>query len=118
MPIPNLQSILLPFLIFASDEKQHFLQECLEHLSSHFNLTENERKELLPSGKQTIFANRVGWSRTHLKKAGLLEYPSRAFFRITHRGLNLLKTKPDKITVSLLKQYPEYLDFIGITNKI
>jgi restriction system protein len=116
MSIPNFQSILLPFLNFASDEKQHSLQECMEHLAHHFNLTENEQKELLPSGKQTIFANRVGWSRTHLKKAGLLEYPSRAIFRITNRGLDLLKTKPDKITIALLKQYPEYLEFVGLTD--
>ncbi|MEB3121729.1 MAG: restriction endonuclease [Snowella sp.] len=115
MPIPTFQSILLPFLDFASDEKQHSLKECIEYLTRYFNLTEDEQKRLLPSGKQTIFFNRVGWSRTHLKKAGLLEYPSRAFFQITPRGLELLKTKPEKITTSLLKQYPEYLDFVGIT---
>jgi restriction system protein len=90
MPIPAFQSILLPFLDFASDEKQHSLKECIEYLTRHFNLTEDEQKRLLPSGKQTIFFNRVGWSRTHLKKAGLLEYPSRAFFQITSRGLELL----------------------------
>jgi restriction system protein len=115
MPIPTFQSILLPFLDFASDKKQHSLKECIEYLTRYFNLTEDEQKRLLPSGKQTIFFNRVGWSRTHLKKAGLLEYPSRAFFQITPRGLELLKTKPEKITTSLLKQYPEYLDFVGIT---
>lgn len=115
MPIPTFQSILLPFLDFASDKKQHSLKECIEYLTRYFNLTEDEQKRLLPSGKQTIFFNRVGWSRTHLKKAGLLEYPSRAFFQITPRGLELLKTKPEKITISLLKQYPEYLDFVGIT---
>lgn len=115
MPIPTFQSILLPFLNFASDGKQHSLKECIEYLTRYFNLTEDEQKRLLPSGKQTIFFNRVGWSRTHLKKAGLLEYPSRAFFQITPRGLDLIKTKPEKITISLLKQYPEYLDFVGIT---
>ena len=115
MPIPTFQSILFPFLDFASDKKQHSLKECIEYLTHYFNLTEDEQKRLLPSGKQTIFFNRVGWSRTHLKKAGLLEYPSRAFFQITSRGLELLKTKPEKITTSLLKQYPEYLEFVGIT---
>ncbi|MEB3192162.1 MAG: restriction endonuclease [Snowella sp.] len=118
MPIPDFQSIMLPFLKFASDEKQHSLQECMEYLCNYFDLTEDEQKELLPSGKQTIFSNRVGWSRTHLKKAGLLEYPSRAIFKITSRGLDLLKTKPDKITIALLKQYPEFLEFIGGTNTL
>ncbi|MBD2395152.1 restriction endonuclease [Cyanobacterium aponinum FACHB-4101] len=116
MPIPNFQTMLLPFLVFAGDKQEHSFRECLEYLSNYFNLTEDERKELLPSGKQTIFANRVGWSRTYLKKAGLLQYCRRGFFRITNRGLDLLKTNPDKITTSLLKQYPEYLDFVGITN--
>lgn len=116
MPIPNVQSILLPFLIFAGDKQEHSFREYLDYLSKYFNLTENEQKELLPSGKQTIFANRVGWSRTYLKKAGLVEYSRRGFYRITNRGLDLLKTNPDKITTSLLKQYPEYLDFVGITN--
>lgn len=117
MSIPDFQSILLPLLIFASDKERHSTQESIEHLSKHFNLTDNERKELLPSGKQSIFANRVGWARTHLKKAGLLEYPTRSFFQITDRGLELLKTNPEKIKISLLKQYPEYLEFIGAASK-
>jgi restriction system protein len=116
MPIPNFQIILLPLLIFASDEKPHTLQDCIEYLADYFKLSESEQKELLPSGKQTIFLNRVGWSRTYLKKAGLLEYPNRSFFKITNRGLDLLKTKPEKITISLLKKYPEFLDFVGTTN--
>lgn len=117
MPIPDFQSILLPLLAFASDREKHSIQESVEYLSRHFNLTDNERKELLPSGKQSIFANRVGWSRTHLKKAGLLEYPTRSFFQITDRGLEFLKTNPERIKISLLKQYPEYLEFIGATSK-
>ncbi|MBD2428309.1 winged helix-turn-helix domain-containing protein [Phormidium sp. FACHB-1136] len=71
MSIPDFQSILLPLLMFASDREKHSIQESIEHLSKHFNLTDNERKELLTSGKQSIFANRVGWARTHLKKACL-----------------------------------------------
>jgi len=118
MPIPNFQIILLPLLIFASDEKPHTLQDSIKYLADYFKLSESEEKELLPSGKQTIFLNRVGWSRTYLKKAGLLEYPTRSFFKITTRGLDLLKTKPDKITISLLKQYPEFLDFVGNSNLV
>jgi restriction system protein len=117
MSIPDFQSILLPLLIFASDRKKHSIQESIDYLSKHFDLTENEKKELLPSGKQSIFDNRVGWSRTHLKKAGLLEYPTRSFFQITDRGLELIKTNPERITISLLKQYSEYLEFIGVTSK-
>lgn len=117
MSIPDFQSILLPLLSFSSDGKQHSTQESIEYLSEYFCLTDDERKELLPSGKQPIFDNRVGWSRTHLKKAVLLQYPTRSFFQITDRGVEFLKTNPEKITISLLKQYPEYLEFIGSTSR-
>jgi restriction system protein len=93
MTIPDFQSIMLPLLQIAKDGKQHSLQSAIETLADFFHLSEEEQKELLPSGKQTIFANRVGWSRTHLKKAGLLEYPNRAFFQITQQGQELLQTQ-------------------------
>ncbi len=73
------------------------------------------RKELLSSGKQSRFANRVGWACTHFKKAGLLTYPARGKFQITQRGLAILAQKPPRIDVKYLKQFPEYLDFIGAT---
>lgn len=117
MAIPDFQSILLPLLQFAGDRKEHSIQEAIQHLAEYFNLTHDECKELLPSGKQPIFGNRVGWSRTHLKKAGLLEDPIRSFFKITDRGLDLLKSNPPSIKLALLKQYPEYLEFIGSTSK-
>jgi restriction system protein len=117
MTIPDFQSILLPLLQFADDRKEHSTQEAIQHLAKSFGLTDEERKELLSSGKQTIFDNRVGWSRTHLKKAGLLEYPRRAFFKITERGLELLKHNLPALNMGLLKQYPEYLEFIGSTSK-
>jgi restriction system protein len=107
---------MLPLLEFAGDRKEHALSEAIEPLAKYFNLTDTERKELLPSGKQPIFDNRVGWSRTHLKKAVLLEYPSRGKFQITQRGLDTLAQKPHRIDVKYLKQFPEYLEFIGAIN--
>lgn len=71
MAIPNYQSIMFPLLEYSGDDQEHSLRECIEALASHFNLTHEERKQLLPSGKQAIFDNRVGWARTYLKKAGL-----------------------------------------------
>lgn len=117
MTIPDFQAIFLPLLQFAIDRQERSIQEAIQYLAHYFCLTDEEQKELLPSGKQAIFDNRVGWSRTHLKKAGLLEYPRRAFFKITDRGVELLKTNPSGINVNLLKQYPEYLEFLGITSK-
>ena len=114
MSIPDFQTIMLPLLELASDGKEHKLSAAIEHLATNqFHLTEAERKELLPSGKQARFANRVGWACTYLKKAGLLTYPARGQFQITQRGLDILAQKPPRIDLKYLKQFPEYLDFIG-----
>jgi restriction system protein len=115
--IPDFQTIMLPLLEFASDGREHTLSEANANLAIHFNLTDAECKELLPSGKQSRFNNRVGWTSTHFKKAGLFVYPSRGKFQITQRGLDLLTAKPERINTALLKQFPEYLEFIGTTIK-
>ncbi len=116
MSIPDFQTIMLPLLELASDGKEHKLSEAIEYLATtRFNLTDTERKELLPSGKQARFDNRVGWACTYLKKAGLLAYPTRGKFQTTRRGSDLLAQKPPRIDVKFLKQFPEYLDFIGTT---
>ena len=65
MAIPDYQNIMLPLLRFAEDKKEHSLHEAVNVLANEFSLTENELQELLPSGKQTIFINRVGWARTY-----------------------------------------------------
>jgi restriction system protein len=115
MSIPDFQTIMLPLLEFAGNGKEHKLSDAIEHLAIHFHLTDTERQELLPSGKQARFANRVGWACTYLKKAGLLTYPARGKFQITQRGLDILAQKPPRIDIKYLKQFPEYLDFIGTT---
>ena len=68
---------MLPLLRLAADGEEHRLRDAIEELADHFDLTEDERKELLPSGSQATFDNLVGWARTYMKKAGLLESPRR-----------------------------------------
>ena len=102
MPIPDFQSIMLPLLELAGDGAIHYIHEAVEQLADHFSLTEEEKSELLPSGQQPLFYNRVGWARTYLKKAGLLEDPRRGYFRITERGKDVLKEKPTKIDMKYL----------------
>lgn len=111
MPIPDYQAIMLPLLKFTTDQQEHSLREAIEALANRFQLTEEERKELLPSGRQPTFDNRVGWARTHLKKAGLVESTKRGYFRITDRGFDVIKSNPVEINAKLLKQFPEYLEF-------
>src|SRR4030043_2427478 len=114
MAIPVFQQIILPLLKFLEDKKEHSLRQVIDSLTNQFNLTPEEQRELLPSGKQAIFDNRVGWARTHLKKAGLLESTRRGFFRITDRGLQVLNQKPAKIDVKFLDQFEEFREFRAI----
>ena len=103
MPIPDYQTIMLPLLQFFSDKKEHAIKEAIDHISKKFNLTEEEKRELLPSGKQPIIINRVGWAKTYMKKAGLLDNPSWGYVRITERGEKVLNQNPQKIDVKFLK---------------
>ncbi len=109
--IPDFQTIMLPLLEFLEDKVEHNLQELIKKISDKFELNEEERKELLPSGNQAIINNRVGWARTYLKKAGLLESPKRANFIITDKGLEILKSKPDKINIAFLKKLPKFKEW-------
>jgi len=118
MSIPDFQSIMLPLMQFASDGKEHSFRESVEYLAKFFKLSEDERKELLPSGPMPIFDNRVGWTKTHLLKAGLLESPRRSIFQLTTRGKEVLSRKPSQINSKFLKQFPEYQTFRGANNTI
>jgi restriction system protein len=111
MAIPDYQTVMLPLLRYAADGQEHSVREAIEALADEFQLTDEERKELLPSGGQATFDNRVGWARTYMKKAGLLESPRRSYFKITSRGLQALKTSPSEINNKFLQQYPEFREF-------
>ena len=111
MTIPGYQTVMLPLLRLASDEQEHSVREAIEKLADQFELSEQERKELLPSGRQATFDNRVGWARTYMKKAGLLESRRRGYFKITSRGVEALRKNPQAIDVKFLEQYPEFVEF-------
>lgn len=109
--IPDYQSLMLPLLKIVSDGREYKYRDLIEELADVFQLTDEERKELLASGTQAIFDNRVGWAKTYLKKAGLIDSPKRAMVVITDLGLEILKTKPEKIDVKFLRQFPSFLEF-------
>ena len=93
MAVPDFQSLFIPILKFASDGNEHSLNETIEALAQQLGLSEADRDEMLPSGKQRKFDNRMSWSRTYLQKALLLSSPGRSKFRITERGMGVLKEK-------------------------
>ncbi|MBO1046261.1 restriction endonuclease [Dolichospermum circinale] len=111
MTIPDFQAIMLPLLQYASDGKEHSLRDAITFLADVFNLSDDERKELLSSGQQAVFDNRVGWARTYLKKAGLFISPKRGFFQITDRGKEILSQNPSEINLKFLNQFPEFIEF-------
>ncbi|MFC2015579.1 restriction endonuclease [Chloroflexota bacterium] len=111
MAIPDFQSIMLPLLKRAGDRKVHSFRDTVLALADQFGLTDAEREELLPSGRQPTFDNRVGWARTYMKKAGLLTSPSRGNVQITERGIRVLKENPSQIDTAYLRQFSEFLDF-------
>ena len=117
MAIPDYQSIMLPLLQLAADQQEHALRETIDALADEFNLTDEDRNELLPSGRQATFHNRVGWARTYLKKAGLLKSTRRGYYQITERGLSVLADKPTAISAKFLNQFPEFQEFQSASKK-
>jgi restriction system protein len=111
MSVPDFQTIMLPLLQQFGDNQEHSIHEVLDNLTKFFSLSEQELNEMLPSGKQTTFYNRVGWARTYLTKSGLLEMPRRSFYKITERGCNVLESYPTRIDMKYLEQFPEYIEF-------
>ena len=117
MTIPDFQTIMLPLLKSVSDGSEHQIQEIIKNLADWFVLSEQERSELLTSGKEPVFNNRVRWAGFHLNKGRLLNKPRRGFLEITQRGHAVLKQNLSKIDMKFLRQYPEYLKFIEGSGK-
>ena len=109
--IPDYQSLMLPLLKLVVDKQEHKYRDLIENLATEFQISDEERRELLPSGNQAIFDNRVGWAKTYLKKAGLLDSPKRATFLITDLGIETLRKRPIRIDAKYLRQFPKFLEF-------
>lgn len=89
------------------------MRDVTETLANRFQLSFQEREEMLPSGQQTLFSNRVGWAKTHLKGAGLISNPSRGKVSLSEEGRAVLATQPQAINCRFLRQYPSYLELVG-----
>ncbi len=109
--IPDYQSIMLPLLEFISDGKEHKMRNVTDELAIKLGVTEEEQKEMLPSGVAPVFYNRTAWAKTYLKKAGLIDSPKQGIVTISKRGLEVLKKKPTSINVKFLKQFSEFVEF-------
>lgn len=111
MPIPDFQTLMLPLLQFAKDGQTHTLSDARIYLAKYFSLGKEELAEVLPSGKQRRFDNRVAWARVYLDRAGLLISPKRGSFYITEDGLQFLSKNPKTISISVLDSFPKFRSF-------
>jgi len=109
--VPDFQSLMLPLLRIAGDGKEHSLSDVRERLGAEFKLTQAEREELLPSGRQSRFGNRVAWAKVYLEQGGLLLSPRRGHLLISDRGRDVLKAPLEQIDIKFLGQYPEFIEF-------
>lgn len=111
MPVPDFQSVFVPLLQYAAAGAEHSTADFREDIASSLKLTPDELAQKLPSGAQTVFANRVAWATVYLTKAGALKRIKRGVFQITDRGKELLRKHPEKITVKTLSEFPEFVSF-------
>jgi restriction system protein len=116
MTIPDYQTVMLPLLSELADDRDHRLAELVDRLNDRFNLSPDERTELLPSGSVVIY-NRVAWAKSYLKQAGLIESRSRGTSRITPEGQELLRNPPERITEAYLRRYDSFRAFLDRNRK-
>src|SRR5258705_13544268 len=117
LAIPDYQSLMLPVLKLASDGGEHRMSDVVDALADQLKLTEAEREELLPSGKQPVFNNRVHWAKQYLVQARLLVATRRAFFKITERGRSVLAENVERIDAKFLRRFDEFNAFVGAGQK-
>lgn len=111
MNIPDYQSLMLPLLEALVDGREHLVRDVREGLAAKFGLGATEREALLPSGKQPIFDNRLGWAKTYLAKAGLVSSVRRGVYQITDRGRSVVASEPGRVDTAYLVKFPEFEEF-------
>ena len=115
MAVPKYNEFMIPILKLCSDKKEYSLKDVIEIMSNEFNLSEADKNEMLPSGTQTTLYNRIGWAKTYLIRANLIEKVNRGTFKITHRGLEFLKNETSTVDIILLKQNKDLQEYQSIS---
>jgi restriction system protein len=119
MANPTFQEVMLPILKFVDDGCVYAVKDCVSHVELAFNLSDEDKQERLPSGKQRTIYNRVMWAITHLKKAGLLESrEKRGSYAITDEGRKVLSQNPSEVNVKLLRNYASYRNFVHAEEQV
>lgn len=111
MAIPTFEEVMLPVLVTIKDKNEHPMKDVRESVSNYLKLTDEEKNRLLSSGKITYMYDRVGWAKTYMKFAGLIQQSGRGTIKITENGLNVLNENPTKIDVEYLNRFPEFVEW-------
>jgi len=117
LDIPDFQSLMLPVLRASSAGEVH-IRDVVDRLGAEFALSDAQLAVLLPSGRQTTFANRVHWAKSYLGKAGLIKLTRRGYFEITALGREVLARPPGRLDIGFLKQFPDYPDTKALAEQI
>ena len=115
MAVPKYDELMKPILKMVKDGEAYKIKDVAAMLAKQLNLSSDDLSEMLPSGRQTVFRNRVGWAKTYMKKAGLLDSPARAMIVITETGKKVVEEDPEKIDSKYLERFPSFLDFKSVT---
>lgn len=115
MAVPKYDELMKPLLTAVKDGEVYKISDVTAILAKKLNLSEEDLAEMLPSGRQTVFKNRVAWAKTYLKKAGLLDSPARAAIVITEAGKKVAAENPEKIDSKYLEQFPSFVDFASVS---
>lgn len=111
MPIPDFQTLMRPLLQAHADGKEHINRDLVSQIAEQFGLSDEDRRELLPSGVARVFDNRIGWAKSHISQAGLITAPRRAISMISERGREALLHHPERIDLRVLNGFEEYREF-------
>ncbi|MCW3817864.1 restriction endonuclease [Micromonospora sp. DR5-3] len=111
MAIPDFQSFMRPVLNAHADQKPHAVAEIREAVATALAITDEDRKVMLPSGREPRYLNRIAWAITHVAQAGLLNRPARGVTEITERGKEVLRAHPERVDIKILMGFPEYVEF-------
>src|SRR5665213_3675904 len=109
--VPGFQVLMRPLLVALSDGELRSQSELRDLVAADLGITAEDRAQLLPSGRQAIYSNRIGWALTYLVKSGLLTRPRRGYAQLTDRGRQVLGEHPSRVDLKVLAQFPEFEDF-------
>lgn len=116
MAVPKYDELMKPLLVAVKDGEVYKIKDVTAVLAQQLNLSAEDLEEMLPSGRQTVFKNRVAWAKSYLKKAGLLDSPARATIVITEAGKKVVEENPKKIDSKYLEQFPSFVDFVSASD--